>query len=832
MPWSSVVVMVAAAHAQGFDTHHPVVPAASIAAEGGPGALWVNPANLRYDSDSRAGLFFSREHLLSTTVPPATSMAVTAGVGGFGVGVHNLSGGRSDWSLDYATSIGLPERVSIGMLTSWNLIDDASNYVGFDLGASWRPRPWLGIGGAAQNVGSPDPHGGARPKTGAGLAVRPSGPAAIIGLDYARLFATRPAFSDEDSATLTLRLRPVEGLYLRTYAEAGAAGNGVRLNNAGAGVEVFFGGMGGGWHQDLLMAEQSTARGPITGWIGTDEPGESLVTSGHRVPELVLRDTPPYVPRASLFAFDPGPSWLDTLELLRRTEDDASTRGVLITLEGASMSWARFRELRTRITALVELGKPVTVNLMGNPGNGAYYLASAASSVVLHPAGGLHLIGTSAELQHMRGLLDMVGVEPQFVRRAEYKSAPEAFTRSEPSPASLEQTDALLDGLQEELVTSIASGRSVDASEVRRWIDSGPWTAAEALEKGMVDLLAYPDELDDHLARIHNGDVNRMELESMPQPHSPWEDPAQIAVVYVEGAIVSGESSRGGLLGGRSTGSRTVVRQLERARRDGAVKAVVLRVDSPGGSAFASDEIWRATQKLKEADKPVVVSMGGVAASGGYYVSAGADSIWAEPNTITGSIGVFSGKISLAELYGHLGISSTILSRGRNADIMALSRPWDEVQRARMQELVDDIYAQFLDRVSDGRGLTHEEVEEVARGRVWTGSAASDRGLVDGLGGLQEAIADARESAQIPPRRTVGLVSYSTRGNPLQSLAPTLLWANRLVPRSLRAAAEPDLALQRLGELVDPLGATLVWALHPDEVAWLMSPWVLDTETR
>jgi protease-4 len=347
-----------------------------------------------------------------------------------------------------------------------------------------------------------------------------------------------------------------------------------------------------------------------------------------------------------------------------------------------------------------------------------------------------------------------------------------------------------------------------------------------------VDRIAYPDQVEDRLDELFGGEVRLVQVEDLPQPHSAWEEPKQIAVIYVEGAITSGESRGGGPLGlgANSAGAKTVVRQLHRARKDPQVRAVVLRVDSPGGSSFASDEIWRAVEQVKQENKPVIVSMGGVAASGGYYVAAGADAIWAQPNTITGSIGVFSGKFATEELLDQVGIHTTTLERGRNADIFDANR-WDDVERQRMQTLVDDIYEQFKEKVAQGRDMTPEQVEEVARGRVWSGSDALENGLVDELGGLREAIEDAKRRANIPAKREVALVHYAGSGSLIESLSPTLMrTAFGPLPRWLGKAATPKIDV-RLPELPQRYGTLYLLATQNEDV-WLMLPHAMEVGPR
>lgn len=794
------LLTLSALQAQELRMDRPEVPSAGLATEGGPGTPWVNPANLAYDPDDRFGLYYARG------LDPASGDTLSAawGAGGVGFGVHTVGtqGERRRWAVDSTTAVELPERVSLGWRVAWNLVPEGRNYLSNDLAIAWRPLPWLGAAAVTRNIGAPDPEGVVRPESGVGLALRPLNDTLLLGVDYIRRFAPD---GNVDRAVATGRLRIREGWYVRGhYALDGSWG---------AGTEFYLGGFGLGGHatqvgQDMLG----------TGWIGTDEPGASVVRPGNKVPNLHLYGQPPYQPASGLFA-TPEPTWLDTLELLRRLEGDRSAKGLVLTLGSSGLSWAHARELRDRVLALEASGRPVVVYLDGYPGDGDLWVASAASKVLLHPAGNLALQGQASEMMYFRGALDAVGVKPQFVKRSEYKSAPEQQTEVGPSDASLEQMNALLDDLHGEIVAGIAEGRGVEPDAVRQWIDDGPYTAAEALALGIVDELRYPDEVDAVLEALHGDEMNRSELYEEPQAHSAWEAPQQIALIYIDGVIVSGPSGGGGLLGGSNAGSATIVEQLQSAADDMKVRAVVIRVDSPGGSAFASDEIWRAVQRVRDEGKPVVVSMGSVAASGGYYVSAGADAIWAEPTTITGSIGVYSGKMAIGELLDRVGVTTTTLSRGRNATIDSSTTPWDARALERMEVLVDDTYVQFKQRVADGRGMTPEAVEEVARGRVWSGRRAQEVGLVDDLGGLQDAIADARERAGLPANREVALVTYTDDGALLGGLAPALVRAGVRV-----GVLTPPPERPALPAALEAWGTQLA---HPETLVWMLDDRVL-----
>ncbi len=795
----------------------PLIPSSGVAAESGPGSLWVNPANQVYDPDARYGLWVAND-----LGGDPTSFAAMAGTGGVGVGVHNVSvprdlgGGRSDWSLDFTSGVRLPERLAIGFRAAWHL-KDLGNFVSYDVGAAWRPLPWLGFGAVADNITTPDPSAPAR--SAVGLALRPFGKFATISSDFVHEFDPN---TPHNVISSSIRLRPVRGLFLRGNVDADLAGG----LTVGGGLEVFFGDFGGG-----AYAVNDGSDTGLVGFIGTEDPGEALIRTGDRVPVLVLDHRLAYEERSGFLA-PSETTYLETLELLRRSEEDNAVRGVAIVLQGAGMSWAQAEELRARIFALQANGKGVVAYLYGSGGSTDYYIASAASHIVLHPSEDLGFIGVGAEQEFFRGAFDLVGVEPQFVRRREYKSAVEQYTNTEPSPPAVEEMDALLDDLQAALVAGVAQGRNLEPAAVQALIDAGPYTAQEALEKGLVDEIAYPDQVEDAIENyLGHGSVNLTDLADMPQPHSGWKASAQIAVVYIDGAIVLGQSAVGGGLfggGGSNAGSVTVVNALDKAREDDQVKAVVLRVDSPGGSSFASDDIHRAVERIQEAGKPVVVSMGGLAASGGYYVACGSDAIWAEPTTITGSIGVYSGKFATGRLMERVGIHIESYERGRNAGINSSVQAWDALQRERMDAMVGATYDEFKKKVGDGRGLTNEQVEEVARGRVWAGSRGKEQGLVDNLGSLQDAIDDARQRAGIPEGRSVAIVSYSPSGTMLETLAPTQMKVTETMVRTLF----PDLAarLETTTELppfvrtlAQAFAPAMIMADHPEEV-WMYDP--------
>jgi len=445
----------------------------------------------------------------------------------------------------------------------------------------------------------------------------------------------------------------------------------------------------------------------------------------------------------SIFGGRPTP--LRTIvESLDRAAADPDVKGVMLRVGSLTTSWGRVQEIRDAILRFRESGRPAYAHVEFC-GNREYYLASACSKVYAVPTGILNVSGLAAEITFFRNTLDKLGIEAQFEAVGKYKNSPNQFTEAGLTEPHREQMEALLDGLFEQYLTGIASGRSKTEDEVRELLDRGLFDASQALEAGLVDELLYRDQVEDQLngaqrlsPRRYVGKSSRLGIFGGPK----------VALIYAVGDIMPGESQNGVVSGASVAGADTISRALRQARRNSSIKAIVVRVDSPGGSGTASDVIWREIGLAREA-KPVVVSMGDVAASGGYYIAMGSSAIVAQPGTITGSIGVYGGKFSLKGLYDKLGVSKAILTRGKHADMFSEYRAWNEDERRRFRGIQEAFYEDFVKKVADGRGKTYEQVHEVAQGRIWTGEEALRLGLVDRLGGLDAALAVAKEKAGI-----------------------------------------------------------------------------------
>ena len=445
----------------------------------------------------------------------------------------------------------------------------------------------------------------------------------------------------------------------------------------------------------------------------------------------------------------PPTDYLALIGLLRSARDDADLCGVMIRCGHLGASWARIQGLRRSMTALRTAGKKVWVHL-DTGGLPEYYLASAADRISVSPAGSLEVVGLAAEAMFFLDALEILGVRAEVVQMGAYKSAAESFTRRGMSEENREMVESLVDDLYGQVVDDVAQGRGLAPAAVRDIIDSGPFLAREALEKGLVDAVEYADETEDAMVREFDGlktiehhpyavrrarAVRRKMLRSASR---------RLAILHINGTIQA-EEGPSPFGRGRGAAADTLTKCLKELRKRDDIEAVVARVTSPGGSGLASDLIWHELV-LTATVKPLIVSFGDVAASGGYYVALAGRKIFAEPGTVTGSIGVVAGKAHLRGLYEKLGIHKDIISRGRNATLYSDYAPLGEGERERIRAEAQSFYDDFVGKVCSGRNMSTEQVEAVARGRVWTGRQARARGLVDEFGGVEEACDEARRA--------------------------------------------------------------------------------------
>jgi protease-4 len=458
------------------------------------------------------------------------------------------------------------------------------------------------------------------------------------------------------------------------------------------------------------------------------------------------------------------PSVAGVWRALSSARGDASVVGVALAIDDVSFGLAKAQELRRELAALRAAGKFVRCYLEtageGTNGTLEYYLASACDSIALAPTGEVNLLGLYADSLFLRGSFDKLKIEPSFLHIGAFKSYSETFTERGHSPAAREALDAVLDSYYGQIVGDIAAARDLEPDEVTAAIDAAPLSAQEALDRGLVDSLVYPDEFRAAVEHDAPAGAAWLDLEDYDAGSGFHLDGRRIAMVFAQGTILRGEGGLEPWTGEVSLGARDLGRELRDLADDDDVLAVVLRIDSPGGSALASDLILREVTRLAD-KKPVIVSMSDVAASGGYYIAARATRIVAEEGTLTGSIGVVSGKIATGKFQQELlGATHDALQRGANAGIYSPLAPFDDAERAKLEARMLDIYNTFVGQVATGRKLTREAVEAVAQGRVWTGKDAQRRGLVDDLGGLDRALEAAREAAHVGKGERIPVAFY------------------------------------------------------------------------
>jgi protease-4 len=454
--------------------------------------------------------------------------------------------------------------------------------------------------------------------------------------------------------------------------------------------------------------------------------------------------------------------------LLRAASADRRISALLVRVGGLEVGFAKADELRDQLRRFQDSGKP-TAALVEFGGTLDYYVASACRKVYVAPEGVLILRGVMADMPFLRGTLDRLRVQAEFVSAGRYKSAPEMFTRTEPSPAAREAANSILDQAYARLRDGIAESRRLPPARVDALIDRALFRGPAAVQTSLADEALYEDQVVDRLGKEAHADLHLLPHREYRRGSRADERGETIAVVYAAGEIVPG---RQGPLGTPSgfMDADAVAEALRSVREDERVRAVILRVDSPGGAVTAADRIWREVS-LTRGEKPVVVSMSDVAASGGYWIATPASRVVAAPVTLTGSIGVFAGKFNLQGLYHWAGMRREILKRGENANLFSDYGAFTPAQRGRIQEEIDATYREFIGRVVAGRGLDAVRAGEAAEGRVWTGSQARERGLVDALGGFDQALDEARQLAGLEPGAPVRLEFHPRERGLLESLA-------------------------------------------------------------
>ena len=499
-------------------------------------------------------------------------------------------------------------------------------------------------------------------------------------------------------------------------------------------------------------------------------------------------------------------------EALERAGQDDNVSGLFLQVGHSTLGMAQVQELRDHLLAFQSKGKFVTAfaESFGEGGHGTlnYYLASAAGQIWLQPSGSLDITGFLLESPFLRAALDRIGVEPQLAQRSEFKGFMNTFTDNalpEPQRRNLQR---LVDSWIGQFARDVAEARGLTAEDVRRLIDQGPYSGQQGPELGLIDHLGYLDQVNLAVFDLAGPDSDLLDLASYAPmaPDHDQEDTKIVALIYGIGPVTLGEGENDPVFGEVTMGSNTVAAALSDAIDDETVEAILFRVDSPGGSYVASDVIWREVQRARDAGKPVIVSMGNLAASGGYFVAAPAHQIVAQPGSITGSIGVVGGKLALKGLWENLSITWDGVQAGRQANIWSANQPFTPEGWAHLEKSLDRTYDDFTSKVSAGRGLSGTEVEDLARGQVWTGEDALALGLVDALGGFQTALTLAKEAIGLQADDAVTLLVLPAPSDSFRTLLKDFFsegFNSRSLMRLSRSFYRVRQSLQPLIEVLD-----------------------------
>ncbi|HYG69396.1 MAG TPA: signal peptide peptidase SppA, partial [Anaeromyxobacteraceae bacterium] len=710
-----------------------VLPSFGAAAAEEATALEVNPAGIGFVHRLSLQYFHEGD---GTPGSDADGVYATVRLGGGNLGysqswVRPGEGSRYR-KQTWAVALGDGRALSLGI--AWNrwsspneAVDDVKSW---DLGLTVRPWRHLSIGAAARDLDAR--------LAGAPLPIRWD-----VGLATRFLDDTFTVSADLLADDRGERFRPTHGAVglLADLKRGLAAGVQVQFpvqdepdieQDVATLFSLTWNDAHAGWTGGALALPSET------GWIaGVRLSGERYRSArpGTQAPSIDVEEI--LTPRRTFFlALSDADPFGTLVRKLEEARDDPAVAVVVLRLEGLPISWGRAEELRALVQG-IRREKPVLAYLAGG-GMPEYYLATAADAIAAPPSTTLFVNGLATSNLYLRDGLARLGVAFEVVRVGGYKTAPEPLTRTEPSPESREVANAILDDVFGRVVREIGTARKLPEERVRALVDEGLFTGEEAHAAGLVDAVVWPDELEEW---VRAGVRRRVRLTEGYDPAPTrvaqrWGPRDTIALILVEGAIVNGRSRRSPFGGDAFAGSDTIAKQIREAADDRDVRAIVVRVDSPGGDGFASDLIWRELVRAREKGKPVVASMGDVAASGGYLVAAAADAIVAEPSTLTGSIGVFALKPDVSSLLGKLSIRREGFSRGEIANLFAVTKPWTDAERKAVESQVSAFYRQFVARVAEGRRLSTEEVEAVAGGRVWTGAQAVERRLVDRIGTL------------------------------------------------------------------------------------------------
>jgi protease-4 len=786
----------------------------SVAVSDDAAAVSVNPAGLGFAGGALLQ-YFLEDGQAGSLLGNGLFGALPLGpvVPGLSFQWMSPAGGARYLRTELALALALGEVASVGW--GWNFTGSPSPSLSglftMDAGLLLRPARFLSVGASALGFAGRVDGQVLTMRWAAGVAARPLGERLTAALDlYATTGGSGAHGLDQGAATVAAALPLGLGVQaqwlfpLRAGLPPARAAQALQLAvtwnlpHAGATVAATGVAKGAPDASSMLYGLRLSA----DRW-----PGPEVVPQVLEVDLAAALRPPPPLER---LLSSPRDRYGDLLDGLRRAAREPVVRAVVLDVGALPVGLGRAAELRAAVAG-VAARKPVLARLEAMAGSREYWVATAATEVYAAPGSVVVADGLASTSFFLKEGLGRLGVAFEAVVAGRYKSAPDALTRGAEGEAQREATASRLDAQFGRIVADVAAARHLPEARVRELVDVGVFTAEEAKAAGLVDGALWPDEVEAEARRRAGGAAVARGLDRAPERRDRWGPRRYVALVRVDGALAPGRSRRDPL-GGTVAGADTVVEQVRRAADDPRAVALVVRVESPGGDGFASDLVWRALAEARRKGKPVVASLGDVAASGGYLVAVAADAIVAEPTTLTGSIGVFALKPDLSGLLDNLGVRAATDQRGRNARITSFLKAWTAEERALVERQVQAFYAQFVAKVAEGRRRPRAEVERVAEGRVWTGSQALEAGLVDRLGGLDDAVALARERAGLPAAEDVEVRRLDAPGGWAAGLAAGLEAAGGPGPLEAALGRVPELqAAALLSEMGTVLALPTEW---------------------
>jgi protease-4 len=725
----------------------------SIASVSGVEGTFFNPAVLKASQGLELGFYHSFN---DSTFNGDNGIAFTRGGVGFSYYSLRLDGRPrvNSWTFAYGTRHS--SKFLFGGSYTFYKTDRAgyNNDHFWKAGGLFRPNRQISVGAVVNNINRMEfASSETQREYTLGFGIRPHGGRVTISGDY--MFFGGEQFTDGSFTGFT-EIELKEGLWLQGHvAEGGEFGLGLSFafGESLTGSYANFDDKAG-FSRGVLSQKYSYNRSEYAFF----EPNRYIV--------LKLSGSYPEEREVSFLWRKGNRTFTDLVLGLDRISNDEHIIGVALRIGRTGFGWAQLEELRDELSELRRKGKTVVAFLEPLSGTGSYYLASVANKIAMQRVDVLSITGLLAEVTFYKGMLDKLGIDAELEHSGDYKTASDLVTREDISTHHREAIDAILDDLWAEITVRISGSRGIPRENLLSAIDAAPLTSNEAVELSLIDTLIYPD-LFDEWAKSEIEESSGISFEKYVDAEdygTRWGESPRVAVIPAEGSIVRGRSSHS-FLTGKMLGSSTLNHSIRSARENKSVKAVVLRVNSPGGETLGSESMWREL-KLTQEKKPVIVSMGNVAASGGYHISSASDWILARNMTITGSIGVIYGKLDLSGLRNRIGLSTFHLKRGENADFYTMTRGYTDQQREKVRSEIRLIYEDFVDVVAANRNTSPDEIDKVAQGRTWSGSRALQHNLIDQIGGLTEAIDVACEKANLD-REEIDIDIIPTRKFPL-----------------------------------------------------------------